>query len=126
MNAYQRGSILIEGRNVPTGEGVTVRPMTLDDCIEWRKDLVDVSDAEELLDILIAEVCRLSASRDAWGLVAPALSHGAGLCPECGVQWPDEDGLCRACGGSCMGSAVDDMRERIENANALDAKWSAR
>ena len=52
--------IIIEGRNVPTGEGVTVRPMTLDDCIEWRSDLVDVSDAEELLDILIAEIKRLN------------------------------------------------------------------
>lgn len=60
MNAYQRGNILIEGRNVPTGEGVTVRPMTLNDCIEWRNDLVDVSDAEELLDILIAEIKRLN------------------------------------------------------------------
>ena len=48
--------ILIEGKTVPTGEGAAVRPMTLDDCIEWRNDLVDVSDAEELLDILIAEV----------------------------------------------------------------------
>jgi hypothetical protein len=51
--------IIIEGKTVPTGEGVTVRPMTLDDCIEWRNDLVDVTDAEELLDILIAEVRRL-------------------------------------------------------------------
>lgn len=48
--------ILIEGKTIPTGEGATVRPMTLGDCIEWRNDLVDVSDAEELLDILIAEV----------------------------------------------------------------------
>ena len=52
--------IIIEGRNVPTGEGANVRPMTLDDCIEWRNDLVDLSDAEELLDILIAEVERLN------------------------------------------------------------------
>jgi hypothetical protein len=52
--------IIIEGKNVPTGEGVTVRPMTLDDCIEWRNDLVDLSDAEELLDILIAEIVRLN------------------------------------------------------------------
>jgi hypothetical protein len=58
--------IIIEGRNVPTGEGVTVRPMTLDDCIEWRNDLVDVSDAEELLDILLDEIRRLhtKAERD--------------------------------------------------------------
>ena len=52
--------ILIEGQMVPTGEGSAVRPMTLDDCIEWRNDLVDVTDAEELLDILIAEINRLN------------------------------------------------------------------
>jgi hypothetical protein len=51
--------IIIEGKTIPTGEGVNVRPMTLADCIEWRNDLVDVSDAEELLDILIAEIKRL-------------------------------------------------------------------
>ena len=51
--------IIIEGKTVPTGEGADVRPMTLDDCIEWRNDLVDVSDAEELLDILIEEIRRL-------------------------------------------------------------------
>lgn len=52
--------IIIEGKTIPTGEGATVRPMTLNDCIEWRNDLVDVSDAEELLDILIAEIQRLN------------------------------------------------------------------
>lgn len=116
--------IIIEGKTIPTGEGAAARPMTLNDCIDWRNDLVDLSDAEELLDILLAEVCRLSASRDAWKFVSPVLPHGAGFCPECGVQSPDEDGLCRACGGSCMGSAVDDMRERIEKANALETDSS--
>jgi hypothetical protein len=52
--------IIIEGKTIPTGEGNAIRPMTLDDCIEWRNDLVDVTDAEELLDILIAEIKRLN------------------------------------------------------------------
>lgn len=65
--------IIIEGKNVPTGEGADVRPMTLADCIEWRNDLVDVSDAEELLDILIAEIVRLNEpdqQRQRWEKVA--------------------------------------------------------
>lgn len=51
--------IIIGDKTIPTGEGATVRLMTLNDCIEWRNDLVDVSDAEELLDILVKEVRRL-------------------------------------------------------------------
>ena len=51
--------IIIEGQTVPTGENNTVRPMTLEDCIESRNNLADLMDAEALIDILIAEIDRL-------------------------------------------------------------------
>lgn len=72
--------IFIEGKTVPTGEGAAVRPMTLDDCIEWRNDLVDVTDAEELLDILIAEIQRLHTQAEAKTALGNLLAviHGDG------------------------------------------------
>lgn len=51
--------IIIEGQTVRTGEGNTTRLMTLDDCIEWRNNLVDIMSAEELIDILIDEIRHL-------------------------------------------------------------------
>jgi hypothetical protein len=115
--------IIIEGHLIPDINGM--RPLTLEDCRQHRNGVLSyLMDPETLIEILADEIERLSASRDAWKFVAPVLPDSAGFCPECGVQSPGEDGLCRACGGSCMGSAVDDMRERIEKANALETDSS--
>lgn len=56
--------IIIEGQTVPTGEGIAVRPMTLDDCIESRNNLADLMDAEALIDILVEEIRRLHTKAD--------------------------------------------------------------
>ena len=77
------------------------------------------ADLRRQLLVVTAERDSLLASRIRWIDAAGAAAHT--LCPTCGVGVSiDEAGCCETCGGDAMGSYVEERRECIEAAEAVD------